>query len=50
MLNQHSGLVQKEQELFKGLNDTYGDGNYDPETNTFTPAEENKEVLDEVSQ
>ena len=50
LLNQHSGLVQKEQELFKGLNDTYGDGNYDPETNIFTPTEENKEVLEEVSQ
>ena len=40
LLNQHSSLVQKEQELFKGLNDIYGDGNYDPETNTFTPTEE----------
>ena len=43
LLNQHSSLVQKEQELFKGLNDIYGDGNYDPATNTFTPTEE-KEV------
>ena len=29
--------------MFKGLNDIYGDGNYDPATNTFTPTEE-KEV------
>ena len=47
LLNKHSDLVQKEQELFKGLNDTYGDGNYDPETNTFTPTEKNKELLKE---
>ena len=49
LLNKHSGLVQKEQELFKGLNDIYGDGNYDPNTNTFTPTEKNKEVLEEVN-
>ena len=35
--------------MFKGLNDIYGDGNYDPETNTFTPTEKNKEVLEEVN-
>jgi|TARA_B110000483_G_scaffold223865_1_gene282124 Fe-S cluster assembly scaffold protein SufB len=48
LLNQHSSLVQKEQELFKGLNDIYGDGNYDPETNTFTPTEEKEEVLEQT--
>ena len=48
LLNQHSSLVQKEQELFKGLNDIYGDGNYDPETNTFTPTEEKEEVLEKT--
>jgi|TARA_B110001452_G_scaffold57430_1_gene44557 hypothetical protein len=48
LLNQHSGLVQKEQELFKGLNDIYGDGNYDPDTNTFTPTEEKNENLEEA--
>ncbi len=48
LLNQHSSLVQKEQELFKGLNDTYGDGNYDPDTNTFTPTEEKEEVLEKA--
>ena len=45
LLNQHSALVEKEQTMFKGLNDIYGDGNYDPETNTFTPTEKNKEVF-----
>ena len=48
LMNQHSSLVQKEQELFKGLNDTYGDGNYDPDTNTFTPTEEKEEVLEKA--
>ena len=46
LLNQHSALVEKEQTMFKGLNDKYGDGNYDPATNIFTPNEEKKEVLD----
>jgi len=36
---EHSGLQIKEQELFKGLNDKYGDGNYNPETNVFVPSE-----------
>ena len=31
--------------MFKGLNDVYGDGNYDPETNTFTPTEKKEEIL-----
>ena len=46
LLNQHSALVEKEQTMFKGLNDKYGDGNYDPATNTFTPNEEKVEVLE----
>ena len=45
LLNQHSVLVEKEQTMFKGLNDVYGDGNYDPETNTFTPVEKKEEIL-----
>ena len=45
LLTQHSKLVEKEQNMFKGLNDKYGDGNYDPETNTFTPTENKEEVL-----
>jgi hypothetical protein len=36
---EHSSLQIKEQELFKGLNDKYGDGNYNPETNVFVPSE-----------
>ena len=47
LMNQHATLVEKEQSMFKGLNEKYGDGNYDPVTNTFTPNEE-KEVKEEV--
>jgi predicted transcriptional regulator len=37
LLQKHSELQQQEQELFKGLNEKYGDGNYDPQTGEFTP-------------
>ena len=39
----HSELVVTEQDLFKTLNDKYGDGNYNPETGEFTPIEVQKE-------
>ena len=41
----HLELAQHEQELFKNLNEKYGDGNYDPATGDFTPTpkEETKE-------
>jgi hypothetical protein len=38
LLQQHSDLVVKEEILFKGLNEKYGDGDYDPNTGEFTPA------------
>ena len=46
LLQQHQSLVEKEQELFKGLNEKYGDGNFDPQTGEFTPTpkEETTEV------
>lgn len=46
LLQQHQSLVEKEQELFKGLNEKYGDGNFDPATGEFTPTpkEETAEV------
>ena len=47
LLHKHSGLVEQEQELFKGLNEKYGDGNYDPITNTFTPLRIKEEVTEE---
>ena len=37
LIERHKQLQTQEQELFKGLNEKYGDGNYDPTTNTFTP-------------
>jgi predicted transcriptional regulator len=37
LIEKHKQLQQQEQEIFKGLNEKYGDGNYDPATNTFTP-------------
>ena len=44
LIQKHSELQQKEQELFKGLNDKYGDGNYDPATGEFTPTTETTEA------
>lgn len=38
LLQKHSELTTQEQELFKDLNEKYGDGNFDPQTGTFTPA------------
>ena len=45
LLQKHAELVTQEQELFKGLNEKYGDGNFDPTTGEFTPTpkEETKE-------
>ena len=40
LLTKHAELQVVEEELFKGLNEKYGDGNYDPATNTFTPLED----------
>ena len=37
LIEKHGNLVTLEQEIFKGLNEKYGDGNYDPTTNIFTP-------------
>jgi hypothetical protein len=37
LFEKHKELVKTEQELFQGLNEKYGDGNYDPITGIFTP-------------
>lgn len=37
LIEKHLELLKTEQELFQNLNEKYGDGNYDPNTNTFTP-------------
>ena len=42
MEQQHDALVQKESELYKSLNEKYGDGNLDPVSGTFTPISEEK--------
>lgn len=42
VFTQHDNFVEKEQSLFKALNDKYGDGNYNPETGEFTPSETEK--------
>ena len=47
LLSKHKELQKTEEELFKGLNEKYGDGNYDPTTNTFTPVEKTEEVVTE---
>ncbi len=44
LTTRHGELVETEQGLFKELNEKYGDGNYDPESGVFTPAEKEKEV------
>ena len=46
LIEEHQSLVIKEQELFKGLNEKYGDGNFDPTSGEFTPTpkEETAEV------
>lgn len=40
----HSDLAKKEDELFKILNQKYGDGNYDPNTGIFTPISAEEKV------
>jgi hypothetical protein len=47
LVDRHTQLVEEEQKLFKGLNEKYGDGNYNPETNEFIPVEEKQEVSTE---
>jgi hypothetical protein len=46
----HAKLVETEKKLFEGLNEKYGDGNYNPQTNEFTPVESTEEVKEEVSE
>lgn len=43
LMTRHQELVDSEQELFKTLNEKYGDGNYNPETGEFTPIEKSEE-------
>ena len=38
LIEEHQSLVIKEQELFKGLNEKYGDGNINLETGEIAPS------------
>ena len=40
LTKQHSDLVITEETLFKGLNEKYGDGDFNPTTGEFTPIAE----------
>lgn len=46
IMNEYESIRQQEQQLFSELNQKYGDGNYDPETNIFIP---NKKEEQEVT-
>ena len=40
LLQSQKELAEREQNLFKSLNEKYGDGNYDPNTGIFTPIQQ----------
>ena len=40
---QLASIAETEKKVFTELNTKYGDGNYDPETNVFTPIKQEKE-------
>lgn len=46
LIQKHTELQQQEQELFKGLNEKYGDGNYDPTTGEFIPTPKEQETTE----
>jgi hypothetical protein len=37
LLQSQKELAEREENIFKSLNEKYGDGNYDPNTGIFTP-------------
>jgi hypothetical protein len=45
LYKKHTELSTSEQNLFKTLNEKYGDGNYDPETGVFTPIEKSEKEV-----
>ena len=47
LIEKHGNLQNQEKELFESLNEKYGDGNYDPTTNVFTPVEKTEETVTE---
>ena len=48
LIQKHLELAQSEQDIFKGLNEKYGDGNYDPKTGEFTPVEKEAPAQEEI--
>ena len=45
LIETHKNLQSDEKKIFEGLNEKYGDGNYDPTTNTFIPVEKTEEKV-----
>tara|TARA_B110000211_G_C14071735_1_gene550289 strand:+ start:2259 stop:2558 length:300 start_codon:yes stop_codon:yes gene_type:complete len=45
LIETHKNLQSDEKKIFEGLNEKYGDGNYDPTTNTFIPIEKTEEKV-----
>jgi hypothetical protein len=43
-IEEYNSIREEEQKLFSRLNEKYGDGNYDPETNIFTPIKKEEET------
>jgi hypothetical protein len=41
LVESHSKLIEREEIIFKSLNEKYGDGDYDPNTGIFTPITQN---------
>jgi len=50
ILDEHQLLIEQENKLFQDLNKTYGDGNYDPNTEVFTPTESKEEEKENVTE
>ena len=45
LIETHKNLQSDEKKIFEGLNEKYGDGNYDPDTNVFIPVEKTEEKI-----
>jgi hypothetical protein len=48
LIETHKNLQSDEKKIFEGLNEKYGDGNYDPTTNTFIPVEKTEEKVTKI--
>ena len=48
LIETHKNLQSDEKKMFEGLNEKYGDGNYDPATNTFIPVEKTQEKVTKI--